>query len=63
MSQEHARSLTVSSKLGFGVLISSIILAVEVVGGLLANSLALLADAGHLMADVIALGLSWYGVS
>ncbi len=31
---------------------------VEVVGGLLANSLALLADAGHMLADVAALGLS-----
>ena len=30
----------------------------EVVGGLLANSLALLADAGHMLADVAALGLS-----
>jgi len=34
----------------------------EVIGGLLSNSLALLSDAGHVFADVIALGLSWYGV-
>jgi cobalt-zinc-cadmium efflux system protein len=34
----------------------------EVVGGLLANSLALLADAGHVLADVIALSLSLYGI-
>ena len=34
----------------------------EVIGGLLSNSLALLSDAGHVFADIIALGLSWYGV-
>ena len=33
-------------------------MAVEVVGGILANSLALLADAGHMFTDVGALGLS-----
>lgn len=32
----------------------------EMVGGLLTGSLALLADAGHMLADSIALGLAWY---
>ncbi|WP_185602436.1 cation transporter, partial [Paenibacillus sp. 598K] len=31
---------------------------VEVVGGLLSNSLALLSDSAHMMSDVLALGLS-----
>ena len=31
---------------------------VELVGGILSNSLALLADAGHMLSDVAALGLS-----
>jgi cobalt-zinc-cadmium efflux system protein len=35
-----------------------VFLVVEVVGGILANSLALLADAGHMLSDVGALGLS-----
>jgi cobalt-zinc-cadmium efflux system protein len=35
----------------------------EVVGGLLANSLALLADAGHMLADVAALALSLWAMS
>lgn len=34
----------------------------EVVGGLLTNSLALLADAGHMLSDVAALGLSWFAL-
>lgn len=32
----------------------------EVVGGILSGSLALLADAGHMLTDTAALGLSWY---
>jgi len=37
-----------------------IILCAGVVGGLLANSLALLSDAGHIITDVFALGLAWF---
>ena len=37
-------------------------LVVEVVGGLLTNSLALLSDAAHMMTDVIALGVSLFAV-
>lgn len=55
-SHQHARS--VASKLKFGIVFSIFILVAEVVGGLLTNSLALLADAGHVLADVIALSLS-----
>ena len=35
-------------------------MAIELVGGLLTNSLALLADAGHMLTDVVALGLSLF---
>lgn len=37
-------------------------MGVEVVGGLVANSLTLLADAGHMFLDATALGLSWYAL-
>ncbi len=37
-------------------------MVVEVLGGLLANSLTLLADAGHMLLDATALGLSWYSL-
>lgn len=40
--------------------VTALFLVVEVVGGLLANSLALLADAGHMLTDVAALGLSLF---
>jgi Co/Zn/Cd efflux system component len=32
---------------------------VEVVGGVISGSLALLADAGHMVSDAAALGMSW----
>lgn len=37
-----------------------IILAAELIGGLLSNSLALLSDAGHVVTDIFALGLAWF---
>jgi len=40
-----------------------IILAAEVTGGLLANSLALLSDAGHVLTDIFALGLAWFATA
>jgi cobalt-zinc-cadmium efflux system protein len=39
-----------------------VIFAVEAVGGLLSNSLALLSDAGHVLTDVAAIALSWYAL-
>jgi len=39
-----------------------VILLVEFAGGLLSHSLALMADAGHVLTDVFALGLAWFAV-
>jgi cobalt-zinc-cadmium efflux system protein len=38
------------------------ILLIELSGGLLSHSLALLSDAGHVLTDVFALGLAWFAV-
>lgn len=46
--------------LRFALLLTATFLVAEVVGGLLSNSLALLADAGHMLTDVGALGLSLF---
>jgi cobalt-zinc-cadmium efflux system protein len=59
---EHAHGLTVGKKLKYGVFLSGVIFVVEVVGGLLSHSLAQLSDAGHVLADIMALSLSWYGI-
>ncbi|MDQ3810592.1 MAG: cation diffusion facilitator family transporter [Chloroflexota bacterium] len=47
-------------RLRLALLLTSSFLVAEVVGGLLANSLALLADAGHMLTDVAALALSLF---
>ena len=39
-----------------------IILVVEAVSGVVAHSLALLSDAGHVLTDAFALGLAWFAV-
>ena len=41
-------------------LLTILILAAELIGGFLANSLALLSDAGHVVTDLFALGLAWF---
>lgn len=51
-----------SRALAQGLVLTLAVLAVEVVAGLLSHSLALLADAGHLLTDVFALGLAWFAV-
>jgi cobalt-zinc-cadmium efflux system protein len=59
----HHEIVEVGSKLRAGIFFSALILAAEIAGGILTNSVALLADAGHVLTDVIALALSWYGVA
>jgi len=44
------------------LVLTSTILVAEVVGGWLSNSLALLADAGHMLTDALAIGLAWAAV-
>ncbi len=58
----HHSGRHVGSKLEIGIMLTGFILLVELIGGLLSHSLALLSDAGHVFADVVALSLSWYGV-
>ena len=55
----HTHGLARNS-LRLAFFLTLIILIVELVGGLLANSLALLSDAGHVVTDIFALGLAWF---
>ena len=41
------------------LMLTAVILVAEVIGGYLSNSLALLADAGHMFTDVLAVGLAY----
>jgi cobalt-zinc-cadmium efflux system protein len=49
-------------RLSWALALAAGFMGVEVAGGLLANSLALLADAGHMLSDVAALGLSLFAL-
>lgn len=49
-------------RLAWTLALQAVYLVAEVVGGWLANSLALLADAGHMLSDVAALALSLFAV-
>lgn len=44
------------------IAVSAFILALEIAGGILSNSLALLSDAGHVFADVMAIALSYSAI-
>ena len=57
----HHNDLT-GSALRQAFLLTVGILLIEAIAGYLSHSLALLADAGHLLTDVVALGLAWFAV-
>jgi cobalt-zinc-cadmium efflux system protein len=57
MSPTHSRAATVP-RLTWVLVLTTVFMIVEAVGGWLAGSLALLADAGHMLTDVGALALS-----
>ena len=59
-SHGHARVANERS-VALAAALTGIFMIAEVVGGLLSGSLALLADAGHMLTDFAALSLAWLG--
>jgi cobalt-zinc-cadmium efflux system protein len=60
---EHTQHRAANRKrLALTLLLASAYMVAEIVGGLISNSLALLADAAHMLSDVAALGLSLFAV-
>ncbi|GAC1393322.1 MAG: cation diffusion facilitator family transporter [Ktedonobacteraceae bacterium] len=57
----HAHGMA-KQTLRIAFLLTILILVAELIGGFLANSLALLSDAGHVVTDLFALGLAWFAV-
>jgi cobalt-zinc-cadmium efflux system protein len=49
---------TSSNRLSWSLVVTLVILIAEVIGGIVSHSLALLSDAGHVLTDAFALGLS-----
>ena len=58
MSHAHSAARAGRSRLLAVFVVTLVVLIVEVIGGLVANSLALLADAGHMFTDVVGIGLA-----
>ncbi len=56
MTQQITRRMAIS------LVITLVFVVVEIITGLMANSLALLTDAAHNFTDVLALGLSWFAL-
>ncbi|MFN2636059.1 MAG: cation diffusion facilitator family transporter [Gemmatimonadaceae bacterium] len=59
VGHSHASDAPVKS-LRTALVLTAVLLVVEIVGGFLANSIALLADAGHMLTDVAALALALF---
>lgn len=51
-----------SQRLKVVLVIIVVIMVAEVIGGILSNSLALLGDAGHMLVDALALGMSLFAI-
>ncbi|MTH51877.1 cation diffusion facilitator family transporter [Bacillus mangrovi] len=56
----HASANKKALKLSFFLIASFMV--VEIIGGIMTNSLALLSDAGHMLSDAAALGLSFFAL-
>ena len=57
-SHTHGSS---EQRIGIAAMLTGLFLVAEVAGALISGSLALLADAGHMLTDFASLGLAWYG--
>ena len=49
-------------RLRWALIITGLVMVVEIVGGIVANSLALLSDAGHMFTHIFALGMSYVAI-
>ena len=59
---DHVHGRVSGDRLRLAFVLTLAILLVEAGAGWLSHSLALLSDAGHILTDVVALGLAWFAV-
>jgi cobalt-zinc-cadmium efflux system protein len=60
--QGHARCSIHERRLFWAGVLTAVTMLAEAIGGVLSGSLALLADAGHMLTDAAALALAWLAV-
>ena len=59
---QHRAQHRLQGKFRFAVLLTIFVLGIEIVGGILSNSLALLSDAAHVFSDSLSLIMSWLAI-
>ena len=60
--QAHShRHDTNEQRMGLAALLTGLFMGAEIAGGIVSGSLALLADAGHMLTDFASLSLAWFG--
>jgi cobalt-zinc-cadmium efflux system protein len=60
-AHHHGGDENNAARIGIAALLTGGFMVVELVGGVMAGSLALIADAGHMLSDFGALALAWIG--
>jgi cobalt-zinc-cadmium efflux system protein len=60
-AERDQRHDTNERRMGLAALITGVFMAAEIAGGIVSGSLALLADAGHMLTDFASLSLAWFG--
>jgi cobalt-zinc-cadmium efflux system protein len=60
---EHNHMPAAARPLAITLILTVVIMVVEVIGGFLSHSLALLSDAGHMLTDILALGLGLFAIN
>lgn len=58
----HLHGVTDQRRIGWAFAIIAVFMLIEVAGGMLSGSLALLADAAHMVSDAAALGFAWVAI-
>ncbi|GAA4362295.1 cation diffusion facilitator family transporter [Kangiella marina] len=61
--EKHEHPVTSRKRMLWAVILTASFMLVEVIGGLVSGSLALLADAGHMLTDAAALLLAFYAMT
>ena len=61
-SHHHGHAHGVNERrVGIAAIFTGVFMLAEIIGGLVSGSLALLADAGHMLIDFASLSLAWFG--
>ncbi len=61
-AHNHGGGKSDSWRIGATLAITTVFMLVEIAGGILSHSLALIADAGHMVSDAAALGMAWLAI-